>query len=426
MSKPFISHFTERSKIQGIRHVGLIYDKPRSELELNSKTYAQIRYKDTVVHGKKGSYIVKSDITLALEIGKQLEGESFTIDKATRACKSQHAKALVNLAYNKQYFSMLKQREFKAQLQTFREKYPNFKEVTNINDYKPRKISANDWKAYEGVYVIVLGKYKQIYVGQSSSLSTRIKQHWGVRAINDTEFIEHWESGVMKLSDYTNYVGANENNSIIKIDAFGPLDTSQLFIYEAYTEEERKKLEAELISFFDKKFLCNRRDETTGKVLYREEGLKAAKVKLQTKAEKRKGKRKTIEHFGVKIKDKEKSPEIPKSKFTDYYEKLIKLGYTEITDLSDYTYSDGIYILVLEKFEKMFIGSSEKSIRSNVLSTWNKCKGNLLSADMDNLKISDFRPLDTTKIFVKEGGVYKTEKTALKKLIKNDVILNRR
>ena len=174
------------------------------------------------------------------------------------------------------------------------------------------------------------------------------------------------------------------------------------------------------------KFLCNRRDETTGKVLYREEGLKAAKVKLQTKAEKRKGKRKTIEHFGVKIKDKEKSPELPKSKFIDYYEKLIKLGYTEITDLSDYTYSDGVYILVLEKFEKMFIGSSEKSIRSNVLSTWNKCKGSLLSADMDNLKISDFRPLDTTKIFVKEGGVYKTEKTALKKLIKNDVILNRR
>jgi hypothetical protein len=426
MRKSLISIVAEKTNSgKLVQHLGLTYNNPIEELQLNRKNYAPIRHTDTVINGIKGTYTILSDTQRMFNNCHQLD-KTYTMEKALKACEVMRKQALLNYKYSMQYFKMLSKREFDKELKRFKEAYPHFVEVTNINDYKPKRIGPREWKPYEGIYILVLKKYKQIYVGQSNRISTRIKQHWGVRAINDTEFIEHWESGVMKLSDYTNYVGANENNSIIKIDAFGPLDTSQLFIYEAYTEEERKKLEAELISFFDKKFLCNRRDETTGKVLYREEGLKAAKVKLQTKAEKRKGKRKTIEHFGVKIKDKEKSPELPKSKFTDYYEKLIKLGYTEITDLSDYTYSDGVYILVLEKFEKMFIGSSEKSIRSNVLSTWNKCKGNLLSADMDNLKISDFRPLDTTKIFVKEGGVYKTEKTALKKLIKNDVILNRR
>lgn len=424
ITQKLLKHYETKNETKGIMHFGLIYSKPRKELELHKVNYARIRTEGTVVNGNLGQYVVKSDIDLALEEGKKLCIEGFTREDAKKACEEQRRNALRNYDYNKQYFRMLKSSEFKHQIEKFREAYPEFTEVKAINDYRPKNVGICSSGPYEGVYVMVLGKYKQIYVGQTKSLSTRIKEHWGVRAGNDLEHIERWDSSVLPLKKCTYYPGANEENSVLTIDAFGPLDTTQIFFYETPLDAVRKKLEAELIDFFNHKFLCNRRDEKTGKYIYRD--LTVAIEKCKIKEEKRKAKQKTTTHFGVRIKDREKTTGIIRPKFEQYFSKFRELGYKSISDLNEYNETPGVYILVLDDFEKIYVGHAEKDIRKSVMGVWARRKPTGDKVVYDDLRIQDFKPIDTTKIFVKKTTDYKAEKMKLQELIRKENLLNGR
>lgn len=431
MRKSLISIVAEKTNSgKLIQHLGLTYNNPIEELQLNRKNYAPIRHTDTVINGIKGTYTILSDTQRMFNNCHQLD-KTYTMEKALKACEVMRKQALLNYKYSMQYFKMLSKREFDKELKRFKEAYPHFVEVTNINDYKPKRIGPREWKPYEGIYILVLKKYKQIYVGQSNRISTRIKQHWGVKALHETEHIEHMESGIMTLKDYSHYTGANEDNSVMKIDAFGPLDTSQIYFMETKcSEEERKMLEAELINFFDKRFLCNRLDEYTGQLLYRADGLKAAKEKLLAKAEKQRKKSNTVYHFGVRVGNTDVSPEDAVIKFSDYFAEFEKLGFMSISDLTEYANTGGMFILVLEKFNKVYIGESTKDIRNVISSIWTRSKDSLENVEMKKLKISHFRPLDTTQIYVLpiSNATYKTFepiKAELAKVVRQSDMLNR-
>lgn len=421
-----------------IRHMGLEYTQTKDQLMLTKDNFASIRteHLSWQTESKRSGFIrhdVKSDIEIELEEGRRVLGSRYTVDDAILACEGMKKKALLNYKYSKQYFSMLSRREFNNQLKTFLEEHPEFVEIKNIQDYKPQKVAFDKWVAFEGIYIMVLGKYKQIYIGQTSELTKRIKQHWGVRAENDTERIEYWESSYRTLKSKIRYGESNEYNAVMTIDSFGPLDTTQIFFLNTTRdgntkekEAERMELESEYIRSFDSKFLCNRKDEKTGKYFYREEGLAAAKAKLEAIDSKRRKHTNMVTHFGVRIKNTAKTPKREQPKFSDYFMKFKELGYSEILDIDTYRYVPGMYILVLEEHELIYIGSTNNSIRSSIVAVWSKCKGTIEGVDDDKITIKDFKPLDTTKIFVKPNVEYRNEKERLISIIHKTNLLNRR
>ena len=79
--------------------------------------------------------------------------------------------ALLNYDINMRKFCKITQEEFQNYLSNY------------ITTLQQKGIEVN--KIYElkditcsGVYLMILGKYKQIYIGASKNMAERIKQHW--------------------------------------------------------------------------------------------------------------------------------------------------------------------------------------------------------------------------------------------------------
>ena len=109
---------------------------------------------------------------------------------------------------------------------------------------------------------MILDKYKQIYVGVTSNIKKRIKQHWNKIVKKD-------------------YLYNEFHNMPMGIDSFKALDTTRIFVqnYEKeikstnnmlsqlilnYNDRKRcdywqlEEQEAKMIKFIDNKFLCNK------------------------------------------------------------------------------------------------------------------------------------------------------------------------
>lgn len=136
--------------------------------------------------------------------------------------------ALKNYDLNIKYFNNLNQEEFDRTLEKLLNLYA-FVEVTDLNEIKGGK----------GIYVLVLDKYKQIYIGQTNrDLKARIVRHFNI----DIPF---------QRVPFVKY-------DTLPIDAFKPLDTTR--IYTLYTSEQSviDEIESKLINECDKKFLLNK------------------------------------------------------------------------------------------------------------------------------------------------------------------------
>jgi hypothetical protein len=95
-----------------------------------------------------------------------------------------------------------------------------------------------------------------------------------------------------------------------------------------------------------------------------------------------------------------------------------------------YANTGGMFILVLEKFNKVYIGESTKDIRNVISSIWTRSKDSLENVEMKKLKISHFRPLDTTQIYVLpiSNATYKAFepiKAELARVVRQSDMLNR-
>ena len=96
-----------------------------------------------------------------------------------------------------------------------------------------------------------------------------------------------------------------------------------------------------------------------------------------------------------------------------------KFKFKECNDLNDLEYMYGVYILVLDEFKQVYIGTSE-NIKKRIRSHWNNKKSleRLLWGDVLSsiLSIDSFGPLDTTRIFYKKTyATYSTEE----KIVRN-------
>ena len=140
---------------------------------------------------------------------------------------TQTRRALFNFDLNMKFFSHLDSDEFNHSIQKFLQQYPQFIEVKDLNEYRYKR----------GYYILVLDKYKQIYIGTTNNICHRIREHW------------------TKTKQFDRLIFGSIFTSRLSIDSFRPLDTTRIFVYPTENIFENEDV---FISFFPDKFIINR------------------------------------------------------------------------------------------------------------------------------------------------------------------------
>lgn len=135
-------------------------------------------------------------------------------------------KVSYNYDLNMRYFDSLDKIEFEKVLSKTVKKY-RFKECKNLSEVD----------GIGGIYIMVLDQYKQVYIGQSNDIKSRITQHWN------------------KKMDLDRLICGDLINSRISINSFGPLDTTRIYFLKTIN---RDKFEIKLVDSFGDKFILNR------------------------------------------------------------------------------------------------------------------------------------------------------------------------
>ena len=144
-------------------------------------------------------------------------------------CDEYRQLCLKNYDLNIAYFSKLDESTFDEALRNFLSQYKQFIEVKNLNEFT----------GIEGYYIMVLGQYKQVYIGKTTDIKKRITQHWSkTRQFDRTLFPMYaWDK------------------SCFSIDFFRPLDTTKIYVWKNKTSIG---IESELINNFPSQFCTNR------------------------------------------------------------------------------------------------------------------------------------------------------------------------
>lgn len=141
--------------------------------------------------------------------------------------------ALKNFDLNMMFFRRLDQQRFDGGLAALLAEFPELREVTDL-----RTVAGEP-----GIYVMVLDRYRQLYVGQSVDVARRIRHHWAKSKPLDRLIFGHVE------------------NSILSIDAFRALDTTRLFAVTGVPLDdscERDQLERRMAASVDPDLSLNR------------------------------------------------------------------------------------------------------------------------------------------------------------------------
>ncbi len=136
---------------------------------------------------------------------------------------------LLNYDLNMAYYRSLDQKEFDSFANNCIVKNSDFVEVSDLNDYR-----------CSGLYIMVLGNYKQVYVGISENIKRRIQQHWVIH------------------KDLFRLVFGGILDSKLSVDSFRALDTTRIFVCLKNTQSELWKAEDKLVEAFPARYLCNR------------------------------------------------------------------------------------------------------------------------------------------------------------------------
>lgn len=142
-------------------------------------------------------------------------------------CEDRRQAALENFDLNMAFFKQLSGRGFLDALNGMLTKHESLQPVNDLRE----------WAGVEGVYIMVLDRYKQAYIGQAEDIRGRIKRHW---------------SGTKQ---FDRLIFGHKETSVLSIDSFRALDTSRIF---AVKTKRRWELERRLVDDYQPDFLLNR------------------------------------------------------------------------------------------------------------------------------------------------------------------------
>ena len=138
----------------------------------------------------------------------------------------QRLKAALNYDMNMQLFASLDKADFCDYIAIQCKKF----KMTECTDLR-------ELDGVEGLYMLVLDEYKQVYIGISGDIKKRIQSHW-----NKQKSLERLIFGDILAS-------------VISIDCFGALDTTRVFYIKSNTTA---KLERKVVNAFDPLYTLNR------------------------------------------------------------------------------------------------------------------------------------------------------------------------
>ena len=141
--------------------------------------------------------------------------------------------ALKNFDLNMLHFRRLDQQRFDDGLAVLLAKFSALREITDL-----RTVSGEP-----GIYVLVLDRYRQLYVGQAVDVAKRIRAHWS------------------KTKPLDRLIFGDVESSILSIDVFRALDTTRIFVATGVPLDdlyERDQLERRMAAVFDPDLSLNR------------------------------------------------------------------------------------------------------------------------------------------------------------------------
>lgn len=156
----------------------------------------------------------------------------YFIDKYTyneKYAKKYYDDCLYNFDLNMKYFEGLDKNEFNDVLNKYIKKN-KFKQGTDLNHLN----------GTNGIYILVLDEYKQVYIGVSNDIKRRIQTHWS------------------KRKDFGHLIFGSKETSILSIDSFGALDTTRIFYKEIKWYQNIDKLEEKYVKEFNSDYTLNR------------------------------------------------------------------------------------------------------------------------------------------------------------------------
>lgn len=211
---------------ESITHFGIVVMSKSRGYRLTRENYATISNKST--HGKNMHYIqaLKDNNQRIIEIYSKVYADEEGLVYCESWCKKRLFDAMQNFDFNMEFFRKLDPTKFNEELTRFLNT-TDFFEITDLSEF-----------SCPGYYVMVIGEYCQIYIGTSTDIKRRIKQHWS--------------GGKMKLD---RLLCGDTTRSKLSIDSFRALDTTRIFVCptdNTYCKED------EYITYFSDKFVCNR------------------------------------------------------------------------------------------------------------------------------------------------------------------------
>jgi len=206
-----------------IYHFG-VHIKKKSTNKINRQDYAIINNKCTPL-GFMAYFTPERKELMEQEI--KIYTDSSRTKYTDEWCEAHREKCLQNYDLNMKYFEHLSKDEFEQAIKEFLLKNPQLKKVKDLKEYKK----------VEGIYMLILDEYKQLYIGSSIDIKRRIMSHWS------------------RTKEFDRLLYGSINNSILSIDSFGALDTTRIY---AYTTGEFTSYEAKLVSDVPDKFKLNR------------------------------------------------------------------------------------------------------------------------------------------------------------------------
>lgn len=221
---------------QFVTHFGVRVDQTRPTERINRETYTHVSTRESFHTYAYAEYMINKGEVDNLVLDEDTQQVFYT----ESYCEFLRERALQNYDINMSRFNALDGQEFTDTLNAYIAKH----HFTEITDLKFDKFGDPNERGIEGyIYVMVLGQYKQVYIGMTrSALATRIKQHW------------HRNKPLDRL------VCGSVDTSRISIDCFGALDTTQIFAkpYRGKKLFGLEELESRFIRAFDQRFVLNR------------------------------------------------------------------------------------------------------------------------------------------------------------------------
>ncbi len=134
-----------------------------------------------------------------------------------------------NFDLNMKFFDSLDEGVFQKKLSSFCKK-KRFKEIFDLKDVSGES----------GIYILILDKYKQAYIGQSLDIKQRILQHWSAK------------------KRFDRLIYGRVDTSVLSIDCFGALHTTRIFYKPVKSYNDIDELEKNFVASVSPDYLLNR------------------------------------------------------------------------------------------------------------------------------------------------------------------------